>query len=252
MLTFFEAYDGKTYTKSEVRILGNADNVVKLYLNEQEIALDEFGDFDTTVTLQPGENVAEFVAVDAVGNRTNRTIYLIGPDAQGGLVLADGSTLQLKQFIPLFIALGISLVVIVVSLILARRREKLKRFSMVSVVVALVILTLVAAGILAMTIIRMNDLQQIVGSMELSHLTDQSLQKASDLVAELDSAPGKIILWGCVTGGLAVITIFVMVLMNRRKRKPVVTNNPDEDAGTEPAISTETETDQKTIEENED
>lgn len=230
MLSFYEPYDGKRFADTQVRILGNAEDAKKLYLNDQEITLGENGDFDTTVTLQPGENVAEFVAEDAVGNRTARTLYLMGPESQSVLVLSDGTTVSVKQFIPLFVALGLSIAAIVVILIMNKRRESLKKFSWTALIIACIVLAVAAAAMLVMTVVRMNQLEGIVSSMELSHIADEDLQKAADLVTELEAAPKKILVWGCITGGLVMITVALVIIKNRimKGKKPATEEAPEE------------------------
>lgn len=219
MLSFFEPYDGKWFVDAQVQILGNADDAKKLYLNGQEITLDKTGDFATTVTLQPGENVAEFIAEDAAGNRVVRTICLRSAQGADGTTLTDDDSVWVKQFIPLFAALGVSALAIVLLLIMRKRKDNLKKFSWPALISIPAVLAVLAGAMLTATIIRKAKLEKIVSSMELSYIMEEDVQKAAKLVTELDAAPQKILLWSCIAGGMILATVVLILVKNRSGKR---------------------------------
>lgn len=223
MLSFFEPYDDMTFQTAQVTLVGNAESAVKLFLNDKEIALDENGDFSVTITLVAGENVAEFIAEDAVGNRTNRTLYLYGPKDAASAAAGGGKKLDVMKFLPLLISLIVSIIAILTALILIGRRGKLKKFSFASVICMLVGLVIGSAVGLLMAILRKQELERIANSMELSQLADHDLAEAVAFLDELEAAPDHITLWILITAGtvllLAAAIILAVWLKLRRKAK---------------------------------
>lgn len=212
MLSFFEPYDDMTFQTAQLTLVGNAESAVKLFLNDKEIALDENGDFSVTITLVAGENVAEFIAEDAVGNRTNRTLYLYGPKDAANAAAGGGKKLDVIKFLPLLISLIVSILAILTALILIGRRGKLKKFSFVSVICMLVDLVIGSAVGLLMAILRKQELERIANSMELSQLADQDLAEAVAFLDELEAAPDHITLWILITSGTVLLLVAAIIL----------------------------------------
>lgn len=220
MLSFYEPYDGKHVSAQALTLVGNAESAVSLYMNDTEIPMDEYGDFTVEITLQEGENIAEFVAVDEVGNRTVRTICIYGPTAQEvAAVEAESTQSKILNFLPLFIALALSIAAIVMVIILIRRREKLKKYSYTVWICILIVLVLLSAAGLTLSILRMNELDHIVTTMELSKLTDESLTEAAQLIEEHASAPERVMLWVWITVGAVVLLVLSILIRGWRKRR---------------------------------
>lgn len=225
MITLYEDYDGKTYHTNQLKIVGNAAGAAKLLLNDQELTINAYGDFETTITLAPGENVAEFIAEDSLGNRANRTIYLYTPEA--AQVSTQTDTPQQKQspimkFLPLIISGVVGIGLLIWILIMVKRRDKLKKFSGAALICIMVVLLLAAGFGLYRSIQHEKELEEIANSMELSKLADESLTSATDLLEELEDAPDDVEMWLTITiiaAVLLVIAIAVLIFLKIWKKK---------------------------------
>lgn len=231
ILSLYEDYDGKTFHTPQVKIVGNAAGAVKMYLNDQELAINEYGDFEVTINLQPGENVAEFVAEDQVGNRAQRTIYLYSPETE--TVVAQNNApkkLTVMQLLPLIIAGAVGIALLIWVLILVHRREKLKRFSAAALIGIMVALVLISGLFLLQSIQTANELNEKVNSMYLSKLTDESLPEAVELLEAAEEAPDAVSMWMWITIGMAgillIAVVILIVLRNKKKKTPPQFQNP--------------------------
>ncbi len=223
VLAFFEPYDGQKFTDASLKIVGNVSDAVSLYLGDQEIALDEYGNFTAEIELAVGENELTFVAEDNAGNRTTRTLYLYGDET----ITAAGKLATFTQnYLPLIIAGAVSLAVIILSIVLLIRKKKLKGFSFASLIV---FFSLTTAGTLAMLIwqiIHRVQLENTAHSMAFSELVSRSLEEAYALLTDLETAPDRIWLWVWLTAGsagLLILTILIRLIVKKiqaRKAKP--------------------------------
>lgn len=221
MLSFYEPYDGKTFNSAKVNLVGNAESAKHLYLNDSELELDAYGDFSVEITLLPGENIAEFIAEDEVGNRTNRTIYLYGPENGSGLSILNGDAKQtFLRFLPLLISLVLAVAAIIMVLVMVKRRDKLKKFSYAAIVCILAAITVCMALGLVSGILHKNKLEDTANSMELSHLADESVTEAIELLDALEAAQSNITLWIWLTIGAAVLFLVAVIIEICRKRPP--------------------------------
>ena len=235
-ITFHEPYDGKTFHDNTITLIGNVEGAVNLFLNDEPFEINEYGDFEVSVTLEPGENIAEFVAEDAVGNRTALPITLYYPEAAAAT--QEGNTpnttkFNVMQFLPLFIALGVSVVLLIVMLVLVKRREKLKKFSFAAIIVLLIAAMLLCGCNLVYNILHQKELEKTVNSMELSKLADKSLSEATALLEELDQMPEKIEMWIIITSILAGVCLLVIILvcvLKAIKKHPKQPKPPKESA----------------------
>ncbi|MFO1141580.1 MAG: FecR domain-containing protein [Amaricoccus sp.] len=65
--------DGEIVTGGEVTLEGESEPGAKLTVNGSYVPVGDNGRFTTAITATPGENAATVVALDAAGNRTERT-----------------------------------------------------------------------------------------------------------------------------------------------------------------------------------
>lgn len=229
MIILHEDYDGKTYQTNQVKIVGNAAGAAKLLLNDQELTVNAYGDFEATITLAPGENVAEFIAEDPLGNRANRTIYLYTPEAEQAIVNTNAPQQKqspIMKFLPLIISGAVGIGLLIWILIMVKRRDKLKKFSGAALICIMVALLLAAGFGLYRSIRHMNALEEIANSMELSKMADESLTSATDLLEELEEAPDDVEMWTIITiiaAVLLVIAIGILIFLKVWKKKKSAT-----------------------------
>ncbi len=117
VLTLFENLDGMTFRKGEAVISGAVKNAAKLTINDAEVVIGEDGVFEHTVALASGANQVTIVATSESGIGTSRSMQITR--AGGGVI--SGSY---KDYLPLLIALGVSLIIILYTLIFVRKKDK--------------------------------------------------------------------------------------------------------------------------------
>ncbi len=216
ILSFYEPYDGMNYTEAEVALVGNVSGAKTLHLGDTEIALDDSGDFSVNVNLVPGINVVEFIAEDAAGNQTARTLFLYGDET----ITVEGKIANITlTYLPLIIAGAAGLAVIIVAIILSVRRDKLKKFSFASLVILISTAVAGAAAGLAYSIIRWISLEKTVNSMEFSDLVDTNVKEAYQVLKDHEAAPTNTWIWAGVLGGLILVLVLTIVIRNVIKKK---------------------------------
>lgn len=117
VLTLFENLDGMTFRKGEAIISGTAKNAVKVTVNDVEVAVDENGVFEHVIALAKGSNDIIVVATSEGGIGTSRSMRIM---REGGGVTSG----SFNNYLPLLIALGVSVLIIVYALIFVRKKDK--------------------------------------------------------------------------------------------------------------------------------
>ncbi len=216
ILSFFEPYDGMNYTDAEITLVGNVSGAEKLHLGDTEITLDNSGDFSVNVNLVPGINVVEFIAEDAAGNQTARTLFLYGDET----ITVEGMIANITvTYLPLIIGGAAGLAIIVVAIILSVRRDKLKKFSFASLVILISTAVAGAAAGLVYSIIRWISLDKKVNSMEFSNLVDSNVKEAYQVLKDHKAAPTNTWIWAGVLGGLILALVLTIVIRKVIRKK---------------------------------
>lgn len=70
-------YSGATVSESLLEIVGNAENIKDIRLNDRKIFTDEQGNFKEKMLLSYGYNVIKIKAEDRFGQETDKTIEII-------------------------------------------------------------------------------------------------------------------------------------------------------------------------------
>lgn len=117
VLTIYENLDGMTFKEAEAVISGAVKNAAKLTINDVEVAIDEKGVFKHTLALVEGKNNVTIVATSATGIGTSRSMQIM---RKGGIL----TVASYKEYLPLLIALGASVVIILYTLIFVRKKDK--------------------------------------------------------------------------------------------------------------------------------
>ncbi len=117
VLTLYENLDGMTFKEAEAVISGAVKNAAKLTINDVEVVVDEKGIFEYHLSLIEGVNNVTIVATSASGIGTSRSMQI----TKAGGVLAVGSW---KDYLPLIIALSVSVVIILYTLLFVRKKDK--------------------------------------------------------------------------------------------------------------------------------
>ncbi len=117
VLTLFENLDGMTFRKGEAVISGTAKNAAKVTVNDIEVTVGEDGVFEHVITLAEGSNDVMVVATSEGGIGTSRSMRIM---REGGGVISG----SFNNYLPLLIAFGVGVLIIVYSLIFVRRKDK--------------------------------------------------------------------------------------------------------------------------------
>lgn len=120
-IRLFESLDGKAVSGGHIDIPGKITGGNRLLVNGSEAALGDNGEFCVSVELAPGENIISIEALDVNGNSALMKLTLYRA-ARG--VAADGTRSGVLRYLPLFGALAVSLVIIILSAIFMRKKPK--------------------------------------------------------------------------------------------------------------------------------
>ncbi len=123
-IKLYENLDGKTFYTDSAVILGKITGGDTLRIDGNVVEPDENGDFSYEVKLSLGENIVELEAEDANGNITKRVLTLYkdtnmvnGTDVKKGWM----------TFLPLFASLFGSVLIIVLSLLFMKKKDKTEK-----------------------------------------------------------------------------------------------------------------------------
>ena len=76
-LYIFEPKNGDTFQTTRIHIAGKSEAGKRVLVNGKEFPLNERGEFEGTLTLDPGYNEIGFVARDRLGNETRKTVKVV-------------------------------------------------------------------------------------------------------------------------------------------------------------------------------
>ncbi len=221
-ILIYDALDGKTIQGENVHILGATEGGSQLTINEVAVPMEADGTFDYLYPLVEGENVVTIRAVDTNGNGAIRSLTIYRPDASQQVAE------QVMSYLPLMVAGGISLVLILAALVLLKpqRPDQKRGGGKLALVLLAVILV---AGEIALCL-RLYQLHQRVNSMEFLEIAEQSLTQAAQLVAERDEMMKLTTAGAGVVAGYLLIWLVVAkirrVLANRQERKAKQASTP--------------------------
>lgn len=118
-IKLYENLDGATVKTASVCLVGETVSGAKLLLNEKEQSISEGGQFKVNVSLNYGENKIKLTAQDIAGNISEKlvTIHRVRDKK------LSPKNIRWQDFIALFIALGVSVIIIIISLIFFKSKD---------------------------------------------------------------------------------------------------------------------------------
>lgn len=120
-IKLYENLDGKTFYTDSADIIGKISDGNRLLVGGNEVEMGEAGEFRVNVPLAAGENIISIEAWDANGNSSLINLTLRRASAGFDMSAADESPMP---FLPLFIALAVSLAVVIMSAVFMKKRDK--------------------------------------------------------------------------------------------------------------------------------
>lgn len=121
-ITLYEDLDGMTFYTDSVTILGKISGGSSAKIDGEQIAIGDDGGFEYQVNLSLGENTIQIEAEDVNGNTAMRVLTLYRNTAVW--TSTDSGTVWWQQYMPMFVALAVSVVIIILALIFMRKSEK--------------------------------------------------------------------------------------------------------------------------------
>lgn len=217
VLTLFEDYDGMTFRQGSAVIAGSVKNAARLLINDTEVALGEDGTFSHAVTLGEGANCVTIVAESPSGIGNSRTMQLLYE--KGGAV--TGTETGWKS---LLIALGVSAVIILYTLIFVRRSEKPRKERRGGVLRSLLTAFLVLAGALdAAAIAAYVFLYRFNNSRQYVELVRESLEKAARYLDYQELAMMAVL----ALSGVLLLSLLAFLLVRHFAKKRKKTAEPN-------------------------
>ena len=125
-LTIYEDLDNKTFETNELLLSGETEPSAQISINGESFTVDESGTFLQKVTLTSGKNVLEIVASDSVGNNAIQTITVFCNAEESATI--ENLPGFLQTYLPLLIALAVSLICILFTLLFLRGRNAPLKF----------------------------------------------------------------------------------------------------------------------------
>lgn len=209
VLTLYEDYDGMTFRQGSVVIAGSVKNAVRLLINDAEAALGEDGTFSHTVTLTEGINSVTIVAESSSGIGNARTVQLL---YETGTPAGDGSGWK-----PLLIALGVSVAIILYTLLFVRRSEKPRREKRGRGMRGLAVRAAVfAGGLEAAVIAAYVFLYRFNNSREYVELVRESPERAAEYLRYQQLAMTSVLI---LSGVLLLFLLVLLLIRHFRKRR---------------------------------
>lgn len=114
-ITFYEDFNGKTFKDDEVTIYGKVENGKVLYINDEEVKLDESGEFSYVVELEEGDNSVVVTATSETDISTTKSMNIILKET--GVVSKEGGSI-----LPTVIIVIAVLVLIILSFMLIGKK----------------------------------------------------------------------------------------------------------------------------------
>lgn len=210
-IILFEEYDGKRFGSENIHILGMVKGGDRLLINEEEVALDENGNFDKDISLSEGENVFELVASDVNNNTSSTTLTLLYGTS---LISSKGNkNTGIFKYIPLFSGLIVSLIIIILSLMFMKKKDAAKKgvFSITPWIIWNIILL---AGVVLDAVLTYRR-YMFTKSLAFLEMAEKSAQEALTYISTF-----KYMLIGGIIGLVVLIlSIVLMIVLAKRNAK---------------------------------
>ena len=223
ILTFFEDLSSVTTAEAIFRVAGMTESGATVTVNGNAAQINADGSFLIELNLVPGANSFEIVSSDPAGNLSRRTILINRSDVASSVGSDDVQPFW-KTWMPLFIAVGASLVFAILILALFGIKKKLtpaqtlKRWSIMTW-----ILSVAGLGITVWLLIEKVMTSNVVNTVEFFDKVQASLDEAYAALLELQFYDQWFLIALIVTIVLVVISIGLTVaaiIAGKNQNKP--------------------------------
>lgn len=225
-LILYEDIDQKSFNTPDVIIVGKTEIAATLTINGQPIQIDAAGEFSPSIALKDGQNIIEIKATDPAGNSSSYTVSLVCNATPTVENLLSGSNFM--ALLPLIITLGLSLVAIVLTIILLKKKTALSQNSsqgknkFPGISVACFVLGAAAFIVALHFMIQYFKLSEIVTDVSFMDIAENSVQKAHEYIKQRSTAMWIMLICPVVGIGLIVLGFF----LKKRAARPKPTPTP--------------------------
>ena len=223
ILTFFEELRSVTTAEAVFRVAGMTEAGAAVTVNGNAVQINADGSFLIELNLVPGANSFEIVSSDPAGNLSRRTILINRSDVASSVGSDDVQPFW-KTWMPLFIAVGASLVFAVLILALFGIKKKLtaaqtlKRWSILTW-----ILSAAGLGITVWLLIEKVMASNVVNTAEFFDRVQASIDEAYAALLDLRFYDQWFLIALIATVVLVVISIGLTVatiIVGKNQNKP--------------------------------
>lgn len=205
-IILYEDLDGATLSESKVHIIGKMNYGTVLTINGTEIDLSEDFGFDYEYALSYGENIVTLEASDANGNTAVQVLTLYRNMDEIPLA-SEG----VKQYLPLLITLGISILLIIWSFFFLKKKEAKKEWAIWKLIVLEVIFSILTLISVVGYSIRFFTIRSIA----FLEMAETSVTEAANYVFWQDVL-GKVALVGLV---ISIVVLPQIIRIQSKKKK---------------------------------
>ena len=223
ILTFFEDLASITTNQPVFRVAGMTEAGAAVTVNGTAAQINADGSFLIELNLNPGANSFEIISADPAGNLTRRTVLINRSDVAAAVGSDDVQPFW-KTWMPLFIAIGASLALVILVLILfggkkeRTKAEILKRWSILTW-----ILSAVGLGITVWLLIEKVMASNAVNTTKFFDIIQASIDEAYTALMELQFFDQWFLIALIVTAVLVLISIGLTIaaaIVGKNQNKP--------------------------------
>ena len=223
ILTFFEDLSSITTNQSVFRVAGMTEAGAVVTVNGATAQINADGSFLIELNLNPGANSFEIISADPAGNLTRRTVLINRSDVASAVGSDDVKSFW-QTWMPLFIAVGASLALAILILVLfggkkeRTKAENLKRWSILTW-----ILSAVGLGITIWLLVEKVMASNAVNTTQFFDIIQASIDEAYAALMDLQFFDQWFMIALIVTVVLVVISIgltVASVIVGKNQNKP--------------------------------
>lgn len=237
-LEIFENLDGKTVNNKDFVITGKTEPSATVEINGQKVTMEETGSFSHKLQLAAGENKIVIRSIDPAGNITSQTIHIVLGTLSSDISNSTGSWLM--DYLPLLIALVISIIAIIFLLIFMKKRERNPiwkkeletKQNMIGLGSLITFVLAIASFVLAvLKTFELIKLTRFVTSPNFTNLAASSVEKAAKIITDKKIALLLMILFWV----LAIVMVVLSVVLKKKfdKHNPNPTQEVDNQTPTQ-------------------
>jgi hypothetical protein len=223
ILTFFEDLTSVTTKDAVFRVAGMTEAGAMVTVNGAAAQINADGSFLIELNLNPGANSFEIISADPAGNLSRRTVLINRSDVAAAVGSDDVQSFW-KTWMPLFIAVGASMALAILILVLFGGKAKrtaaqtLKRWSILTW-----ILGGVGLGITIWMLIEKVMTSNTVNTTQFFDIVQASIDEAYAALTELQFFDQWFLIALIVTVVLVVVSIGLMVaaiIVGKNQNRP--------------------------------